>query len=119
MFNGYMYNVVNPLYGEDIGTAQIKRMYPTSIDPITGMPELYMNGVTMNAGQPLVDSFETPKQQREKAVIKTILAGLVLAGLGFLGIKKGSAITKSLLSKVTSPFKSVWTKLKGLFKHTP
>ena len=34
MFNGYMYNVVNPLYGEDIGTAQIKRMYPTTVDPI-------------------------------------------------------------------------------------
>ena len=115
MFNGYMYNLVNPLYGEDIAAAGINRMFPTNIDPLTGMPQNYLPGVTINSGQPMADSYITPKQRNEKAVIKTILGGLVLAGLGFWGLKKGSAFTKGAISKIISPFKSVWKSITGLF----
>lgn len=119
MFNGYMYNIVNPLYGEDIAAAQLKMMYPTNIDPITGMVQTYLPGVTMNSGQPMADSYVTPKQRNEKAVIKTILAGLVVAGLGILGLKKGSALTKSAISKIISPFKGVWKSITSFFGKKP
>ena len=101
MLNGYMYNLTNPLYGEDIGMATLNCMYPPVL---TGMPQTYLPGVTMYSGQPMADSYETKKQSKEKAVLKTILAGAVIAGLGFLGIKKG--IIKA---------QKIWDSIKGFF----
>ena len=115
MLNGYMYNLTNPLYGEDIGMSAVNTMYPTNIDPLTGMPQTYLPGITINSGQPMSDSYVTQKQRNEKAFIKTAIAGLVLVGLGFLGIKKGSTLTKNAISNITAPFKSVWKGIKNLF----
>jgi hypothetical protein len=114
MFYGFN-SLAHPFFSEDIGMSMMKRMYPTTIDPLYG-PDLYMSGVTMNPGQPLADSYETPKQKREGNILKTIAAGLILAGLGFFGIKKGAALTQKAISSLTSPFKSAWQSLKGLFK---
>lgn len=114
MYYGFN-SLANPFFCEDIGMSMMNRMYPTTINPLYG-PDLYMSGVAMNSGQPMVDSYETSKQKREGGIIKTIAAGLILAGLGFLGIKKGSALTKKAISGMTSPFKSAWQSLKGLFK---
>ena len=117
MNNGFMYNFGNPAFTEDIGMAQIARMYPTNIDPLTGLSPNFLPGVNLYPGQPMTDSYMTPKQKFEGNIIKTVVAGIILAGVGFLGVKKGAVWTRQILSKITSPFTNGWQRLKNLFSH--
>lgn len=117
MNNGFMYNLSNPAFTEDIGMAQVARMYPTNIDPLTGLSNNFLPGVYLYSGQPMNDSYITPKQKSEGNIIKTAIAGIILAGLGFIGVKKGAAWTRHILSNITSPFRNGWQGLRNLFSH--
>ncbi len=115
MNNGFMYSLSNPAFTEDIGSLQMFRMYPHNIDSLTGLANNYLPGVTLNSGQPITDSYVSPKQKREYNVIKTVIGGLILAGLAAIGIKKGTVLTRQLISKITSPFTNAWSSIKSLF----
>ncbi len=97
------YNLRNPAFTDDIGYSMINRMYPTSINPMSGTIDNQLGDVKLNNGQPEQDSYQKTKRDSDKEIFKKLLIGGAAVVLAIFGFKKG----KSLLSKI-----------KGLFKGT-
>ena len=96
------YNLRNPAFTDDIGYSMINRMYPGTVNPITGTADSQIGNVNLNSGQPQQDTYEKTQKSKDNDKIKKLLVGVGGVVLAILGFKKGKLIVNFV---------------KGLFKN--
>ncbi len=98
MFNSSSYNLSNPGLTEDIGTNNLNRMLP--MPPFTFAGGTFYPGIsgTMNGtrikGNLDNDLYQPTRKERDKSIIKKVLAGTGLLAAGILCFKGGKKIVQ-------------------------
>ena len=129
------YNLRNPAFTDDIGYSMINRMYPSSVNPMSGTIDNQLGDVKLNNGQPEQDSFQKTKRDSDKEIFKKLLLGGAAVILAIFGFKKGKSLISKLKglfsggnnisgktitnnvkgfgAKIGAKLKSFWTKIKS------
>lgn len=109
------YGLYNPAFAEDIGTQQIKRMFPVDGDMTSfGITGTDFSNVDIKH-QLTTDTAEFKQKQKTKNIISGVIIAAATLGLGVLGYKYGN----QLINKAGNLFKkggltNAWNKIKSL-----
>jgi hypothetical protein len=111
MFDSVKYNLTNPVFTEDIGEANLNKMFPVSSSNMYG-EDMDLGNLSM---QSPLDADKVEIQSKKKSNKKTWKTVLIIAGigiLGFLGFKYGKKAGSTIWNKLKSLGTTIKSKIK-------
>ena len=121
------YGLYNPAFAEDIGTSQIKRMFPADGDMTSfGIAGTDFSNIDIQR-QLLTDTVDFKQKQKTKNIITGAIIAAATLGLGVLGYKFGKPAIKNIgklfkkggLTKAWNKIKDLPTKAWNYVKNAP
>lgn len=120
MDDSIKFNLRNPALTDDIGYSMINRMYPGTVNPITGTIDNSLGDVNFNNGQPAEDMFKQSQKDADKQKFSKLLVGAVAVIAALFVFKKSSKLSNfasGLLKKtgINTAGTKILTKVKNIF----